>query len=216
MRKEQLREKRVYGVIPERHKMNRRLDFIKTTVVGGFVFLIPAVIVVVALGKVIGTLKILAKTLSPFFGIESLIGGLVLDLIAITATVLLCFVAGLLAKRASAKRLRERLDATLLNSFPGYAFIKGFTENLRQAEQLAGSFLPVLVRFDDYVQIAFETHRDSVGKVAVYLPGAPNPWSGTVVYVSQERVEPLVMTLTDALRNIRTLGKGSVGVAAKE
>lgn len=196
--------------------MTRRLGFIKTTIVGGFVFLIPAAIVVVALGKVIGTLKVLAKTLSPLFGIESPLGGFVLELLAIVATVLLCFVAGLLAKRASAKRLRERLDTTLLNSFPGYAFIKGFAENLRQAEQLAGSFQPVLVRFDDYAQVAFETHRDSTGKVAVYLPGAPNPWSGTVVYVSQERVEPLVMTLTEALRNIRTLGKGSIEIAAKK
>jgi uncharacterized membrane protein len=196
--------------------MNMRLGFIKTTVVGGFVFLIPAVIVVVALGKVIGTLKVLAKDLSSFFGIESLVGGFVLELLAIAATILLCFAAGLLAKRASAKRLRERLDTTLLNSLPGYTFIKGFAENLREAEQLAASFLPVLVRFDDYVQIAFETQRDSAGKVAVYLPGAPNPWSGTVVYVPQERVEPLAMTLTEALRNIRTLGKGPIEVGAKE
>jgi uncharacterized membrane protein len=193
--------------------MNKRLGFIKMTIVGGFVFLIPAAILVVALGKVIATLKALAKTLSPLFGIESSVGGFVLELLAIIVTVLLCFVAGLLAKRASAKRLRERLDTTLLNSFPGYAFIKGFAENLRQAEQLAGSFQPVLVRFDDYDQIAFETQRDA-GKVAVYLPGAPNPWSGTVVYVSQERVEPLAMTLTEALRNIRTLGQGSIEIAA--
>jgi uncharacterized membrane protein len=196
--------------------MNKRLGFIKTTVIGGFVFLIPAVIVVIVLGKVIGTLKTLATALSSFFGLESVVGGLVLELLAIAATVLVCFVTGLLAKRASAKRLRQRLDTTLLNTFPGYAFIKGFAENLRQAEELAGSFVPVLVRFDDYVQIAFETHRDSFGKVAVYLPGAPNPWSGTVVYVSQERVDPLAMTFTEALRNIRTLGKGPIEVANKE
>lgn len=104
----------------------------------------------------------------------------------------------------------------MLNSFPGYAFIKGFAESLRQAEELAGSFVPVLVRFDDYAQIAFETHRDSTGKVSVYLPGAPNPWSGTVVHVSQERVEPLAMTLTEALRNIRTLGKGAIEIVDNE
>jgi uncharacterized membrane protein len=196
--------------------MNNRLGFIKTTVVGGFVFLIPAVIVVIVLGKVIGTLKVIATTLSPFFGIESLVGGLFLDLIAFVAIVLLCFVAGFIAKHAFAKRIREKLDTVLLNSFPGYAIIKGFAENLRQTEQLAGTFLPVLVRFDDYVQIALETHRDSAGKVAVYLPGAPNPWSGTVVYVSQERVEPLAMTLTEAVRNIRNLGKGSLEIADKE
>ena len=196
--------------------MKNRLDFFKTTVVGGFVFLVPAVIVVVALGKLIGALKVLAKALAPFFGIETLLGGLVLDLLAVTVTILLCFVAGLLARRASAKRMREKLDAILLNSFPGYAFIKGFAENLRQTEELAGSFVPVLVRFDDHVQIAFETHREPGGKVAVYLPGAPNPWSGSVVYVAKERVEPLQMTLTEALRNIRKLGKGSLDIAQKQ
>jgi uncharacterized membrane protein len=195
--------------------MDNRLGFIKTTVVGGFVFLIPAVIVVVALGKLIGALKVLAKALSPLFGIESFAGGLVLDLLAFTVTVLLGFVAGLLARRTSAKRMREKLDRTLLNSFPGYAFIKGFADNLRHTEELAGSFVPVVVQFDDYVQIAFETQREPDGKVAVYLPGAPNPWSGTVVYVSNERVKPLPITLTEALRNIRTLGKGSIDIAGQ-
>ena len=193
--------------------MNNRLAFIKTTVVRGAVFLIPAVIVVIALGKLIGALKVIAKALAPFFGIESLLGGLALDLIAFTVTVLLCFLAGLLAQRANVKRMRERLDTTLLNSFPGYAFIKGFAENLRQTEEVAGSFLPVLVRFDDHIQIAFETQRETGGKVAVYLPGAPNPWSGTFVYVSSERVRLLPMTLKEALCNIRSLGKGSIDIA---
>jgi len=190
--------------------MNHRLGLIKTTVVGGFVFLIPAVIVVVALGKLIGALKLLAKALAPLFGIESVVGGLALDLFAVVVIVLLCFVAGLLARRATAKRMREKLDRVLLNSFPGYAFIKGFADNLRHTEEMAGSFVPVAVQFDDYVQIAFETHREPNGEVSVYLPGAPNPWSGTVVYVSNERVKPLPITLTEAIRNIRTLGKGPI------
>ncbi len=195
--------------------MKNRLEFIKTTVVGGVVFLIPAVIVVIALGKLFGALKAMAKALAPLFGIESLVGGFILDLLAIAVIVLLCFAAGLLAKRATAKRLRARLDSTLLNSFPGYAFIKGFAENLRQTEEIAETFLPVLAQFDDYAQIAFETQREPAGKVAVYLPGAPNPWSGTIVYVSDERVKSLPMTLTEALRNIRTLGKGSIGIAGQ-
>ena len=108
--------------------------------------------------------------------------------------------------------MREKLDRTLLSSFPGYAFIKGFADNLRHTEEMAGSFVPVAVQFDDYVQIAFETHREPNGRVSVYLPGAPNPWSGTVVYVSSERVKPLPITLTEALRNIRTLGKGPIDI----
>jgi uncharacterized membrane protein len=155
------------------------------------------------------------KALAPVFGIESFAGGVVLDFLAFEVTLLLCFVAGLLARRASATRMREKLDTTLLNSFPGYAFVKGFTDNLRQTEEMAGSFFPVAVQFDDYVQIASETHPEPSGKVSVYQPGAPNPWSGTVVYAPSERVKPLPITLTEALRNIRTLGKGPIDISGQ-
>ncbi len=196
--------------------MHSRFGFIKTTVIGGAVFLIPAVIVVVALGKLIGALKMLAKVLGPVFGIKSAAGGVVLELIAIALTILLCFVVGLIAERATAKKLRAKLDRTLLHSFPGYAFIKGFADNLRQTEELSGSFVPVLVRFDDYSQIAFETDRRPDGRVTIYLPGAPNPWSGSIVFVAQHRVTPLAISLTEALRTIRVLGKGTVQIFEKE
>ena len=192
--------------------MNRQLNFIKTTAIGGFVFLIPAVIVVIVLGKLIGGLKTLAKALAPIFGIESSLGGFVLDIVTFAVTVLICFAAGLLARRAAAKRVREKLDRSLLNFIPGYALIKGFADNLRQTEEISGSFVPVMFRFDDYVQMAFETERLPNGKVAVYLPGAPNPWSGSVVFVSNDRIKPLSISLPDALRNIRTLGKGSLNI----
>jgi hypothetical protein len=55
------------------------------------------------------------------------------------------------------------------------SFAWGPAVKARDTEELAGSFVPVVVQFDDYVQIAFETQREPDGKVAVYLPGAPNP-----------------------------------------
>ena len=192
--------------------MKRQLEFIKTTAIGGFLFLIPAVIVMIVVGKVVGGLKTFAKALAPIFGIKSSLGGFVLDIAAFAVTALICFAAGLLARQAVAKRMREKLDRSLLNFIPGYAFIKGFADNLRQTEEISGSFVPIMVRFDDYVQMAFETERLPNGKVAVYLPGAPNPWSGSVVFVSNDRIKPLSIPLPDALRNIRTLGKGSLAI----
>ena len=52
------------------------------------------------------------------------------------------------------------------------------------------------------------------GNVVVFLPGAPNPWSGSVVYVSEDRVESLDMAPIDAVKNIRVLGRGSAKLAS--
>ncbi len=71
------------------------------------------------------------------------------------------------------------------------------------------SFIPIIARFDDSAQISFEIERTPDGNVVVYLPGAPNPWSGTVVYLEQSRVEKLDMSVADAIKSIQALGRGS-------
>ena len=53
------------------------------------------------------------------------------------------------------------------------------------------------------------------GLVALYLPGAPNPWSGTVVFVLAEQVSRLPVPVTDVLKMIRTLGGGSEALVAE-
>jgi uncharacterized membrane protein len=126
--------------------MKNQLDFIKSTVIRGFLFLVPAIIVVVALGKLIGVLKVRAKGLAPFFGIESLVGGLILNILAFALTILLCFLAGLLAKRAAAKRVREKIDSYLLHSFPGYAFMRSLGKgsfDITGSKQKVETELPV-------------------------------------------------------------------------
>ncbi len=182
---------------------------IRATLIGGVVFLIPACLAFFVLGKVFNILRSLAKALGSWLGVTGPLGGVLLDVAASVVVLLLCLLAGLVARRAAARRLRNKLDQLLLGSFPGYAFVKGLAENMQQGQEAATSFVPVLVRFDDFWQVAFETGRSPGDIVALYLPGAPNPWSGNVVFVSAERVRKLQVPVTDALKMVRALGRGS-------
>jgi hypothetical protein len=58
---------------------------------------------------------------------------------------------------------------------PGYAFVKAFGDNMRRSDEIAESFLPIAVHFDDYSQLAFEVGRELNGHVGVYLPSVRNP-----------------------------------------
>ena len=49
----------------------------------------------------------------------------------------------------------------------------------------------------------------SLDKVAIYLPGAPNPCSGSVGYFDPSRIEPLDMTVPEVVRIIKRLGKST-------
>ena len=68
---------------------------------------------------------------------------------------------------------------------------------------------PVLARFDDSWQIALEVERIPGGVVTIYLPGAPDPWSGSVCFVTEDRIQPLELTLPPVLRILKGIGKGS-------
>ncbi|HMK65956.1 MAG TPA: hypothetical protein VK564_09185, partial [Thermodesulfobacteriota bacterium] len=49
-------------------------------------------------------------------------------------------------------------------------------------------------------------------KVVVFLPGAPDPWSGLVNVVTRDRITPLDITVKSAADLMKRLGKGSSGV----
>lgn len=184
------------------------MQFIKTTILGGAVFLVPIVIVIVVLSKAYGIMMQVAEPMSDLIPIDA-VGGIALaNVVALLAIVLACFLFGLMAKSVPAKTIYGILDSKLA-SIPGYTFAKSFADSVARTETESKSFVPVIARFDDTAQISFEIERTPEGVVVVYLPGAPNPWSGTVVYLEQSRVEKLDMSVSDAISSIQSLGRGS-------
>ena len=89
--------------------------------------------------------------------------------------------------------------------------MKGVTGGIRddEAEKV---LKPVLVRFDDYSQVTFEADRTVEGMVAIYLPDAPNPRSGSVSYVTADRVEPIDTSFMAVVRTYKHLGRGSADI----
>ena len=66
-----------------------------------------------------------------------------------------------------------------------------------------------VVRFDDLWQIGFEIERIEGGKVALFLPGSPDPWSGSVCIAEADRVTPLDLPVAAVVKMVRRLGRGA-------
>ena len=189
--------------------MKRLFLLTKTTIIGGLIFLVPIIIVVAILGKAFELMILVAKPLSAWIPLDSIGGVALANILAVLAILLCCLIAGFVAKGTAAKRLLNSVESKLLFAIPGYSFVKGMTDSLKSSEEAAKSFVPVVAQFDDNAQIGFEIERTERGNVVVFLPGSPDPWSGSVVYVNADRVEMLDMTVAEAINNIRHLGRGS-------
>ena len=188
--------------------MEAILRFVRTTLVGGVLFLVPIVVLVVILGKAIAIARMLADPLAKMLGVESVIGLHTPVLLAAALVVAACFLAGLAARTTLGRRTVGGLEGAVLSKIPGYGLLKGLSQSVLGAEGTE-SFPVVLVRLDDASQVGWQIETLEDGRAAVYLPGAPDPRSGSVLYVAAERVQPLDATLASAYTCMRKFGSGS-------
>jgi uncharacterized membrane protein len=186
------------------------VSFMRTTVLGGLLFLFPIVFVVAILAKALEVTNKLSAPLAGLLPIDSIGGLAVVKLLALVILVLICFLAGLAARTALAGKFVKSLETNVLGRIPAYTLLKSKAESVLRPEDIGG-MCPVLGRFDDSWQLAFEIERMAGGKVVVFLPGAPDPWSGSVCVMTEDRITPLDLTLKSAADIMKRLGKGSTG-----
>ena len=184
------------------------VKFLKTTVIGGIVFMVPIVIFIAIIGKAIELTNKLAAPLTALIPVDSIGNITVANLLALVIVFLICFLAGLAAKSTLARKSIGNLESRVLSKIPVYGLLKSKIDAIVQPEKAEG-MKPVLARFDDSWQIAFEVERIQEGVVGIYLPGAPDPWSGSVCFVTEDRIQPLELALLPVLRTLKGLGKGS-------
>jgi len=188
--------------------MKRSLNVIRTTIVGGVLFLAPFAIILLVLGKVFGLAVKVVVPLAEHLPFHSLIG---LKTPWIMATLLLlavCFLAGLPARTVAARRLVNWLEAAVLSNLPGYSFMKGVGEEFAGNEP-TDHHESVLVRLDDGYLLGFLVEHLESGHSVVFLPGAPKPWDGDVMIVEDDRVTSLTPSSKAAVRCLQQLGAGA-------
>ena len=187
--------------------MTRSLKPFTTTLIGGVVFLLPLIVVLYVLGQ---GLALAAQAVHPLVALLPVqdVGGIALASVAALALVLLlCFGAGLLARAAVGRAFAERFENRLQTLYPRYSVIKAMSQGLHGA--LGRRVLkPVMVSFDDHQLIAFDMERLDDGRAVLYLPGAPDAWSGSVALVAAERLQPLDIDAAELAKALQGLGLG--------
>jgi uncharacterized membrane protein len=179
---------------------------VRTMFVGGLIFLVPFAMILLVFGKVFSVALRLAEPAEKMIPIESVAGVALADILAVAIILLACLLAGAVATSTRGQRIQRRIDGWLLNLIPRYAFVKSMTESI--GGQKENTLTPVLVRFDDLSQIAFEVERGPDELVTVYLPGSPDPWSGSVAQVTADRIDVLAADFASVVRSLRKIGRG--------
>jgi uncharacterized membrane protein len=184
------------------------LRFVRTTFVGGILFLLPIIVVVVIVDKALVLTNKAVAPVATHLPVSSSIGLATPKLLAIALLILFCFVTGNFARTAIARKMVNSLETTVLSNVPGYEFIKSMSQSVLGADsQLAHSV--VLARIEDAWQIAFLVERLEGGYVAVFVAGAPSPQSGAVYFMTEDRIRLVDIPISAVLKCLKRYGLGS-------
>jgi uncharacterized membrane protein len=188
--------------------MKRILKFLRTTLVGGILFMVPGIVLVIILEKALVLTHKFVDPLAEHIPVHSVIGLRTPLFLAIGLLVLICFFAGFFARTALAQKIVRGLEGAVLANLPGYEFLKRMGESMLGVER-EGAYPAVLLRFDDSWQIGFRIEALENGLVAVFIPGVPNANSGGVYLMSPDRVSPIGVQPARMLKCLKRLGAGS-------
>jgi uncharacterized membrane protein len=182
--------------------------FVKATVVGGLLFMVPLILMLLVLKHGMEMVRKVVHPLATHFPAHKIAGISVTTILAAIVILVVSFLLGLAAQTSAGRRVREWLEWTVLGKVPGYAILKGVLTGSTGLEGGDGVQV-VLARLEDAWQLAFlvETHAD--GQCAVFVPGAPSPTSGSIYFLPKDRVRPTDIPMAKALATIRHMGAGS-------
>jgi uncharacterized membrane protein len=193
--------------------MRKTLGIWKTTVLGGLFFLLPFAVVVFLIGELAVIVVPVAKQIQKYLPAKLNVGYVSLaTILAIAILLVLCYLAGLAARRSFAARWSGKIERYLLMLFPRYAILKDQMASNIGGDASRPQLAPALVRLDDVVRIGFEVERGDGGAVTIYLPGSPDPWQGHIIQVAAERVTRLNADFGQVVGVCETLGRGADSV----
>lgn len=183
--------------------------FLKVTLVGGLLVVLPVWVSLLLLLKAIkGAMEMLmpiAKLLPQWF-VHEKVAALVLLLV-------ICFVVGLLIRTEPGRRFGDWLSQHILNRIPGFSLMRGITRQLagKKGEQ---SFQPALVEIEDALVPAFIIEEHADGQFTVFVSSSPTPMAGAIYILPPERVHPVDVPLRKAMICVTKWGSGAAEMRA--
>ena len=179
-------------------------EFTKTTLIGGLLVVLPVYLSVVLLAR---TLSAIAALLSPVTAVIPA-GVQFRQVVAILIVFAICFVAGIVVRTGPGMRARNALERSVLERIPGYALVRGLTDRV-SGDEREGAFRPALVEMEDALAPGFIIEELDDGRYTVLIPSVPTPAAGSLLILPRERVHPLDVPFTQAVKVISKWGTGA-------
>lgn len=189
--------------------MTRVTAFLSKALVRGLLIVVPvyfAILLLLKGMKSVGNLvRPFAQLLPDWLPAEQL-----LSLLLVLA---ICTIIGASVGTGAGQRLRAWLEGSLFERIPGYTLFRSLTQQVA-GQSRESTWKPALFQSDEGLAPAFIIEELDDGRYTVFVPSIPTPFAGAVYVLDRQRVHPVDVPFTDAVRVVSRWGSGAKELVA--
>lgn len=189
--------------------MKTLVEFIRTSLIGGVLILLPIYLVVLLMLKMASAaMKLIAPimagipTTAEFPGVA-----------AVLVIVVACFVTGVMVRTGPGHRAIESLQHQILEKVPGYKLLRNLVSRFDGDKDLE-SFQPALAEIEEALVPAIIIEHLPDGQFVVLVPSVPTPFAGALYILSPARVHRVNVPLRHLLQVYTRWGEGTGALVA--
>src|SRR4029453_5247499 len=124
-----------------------------------------------------------------------------------------CILVGAAVRTPGGQALQGRLERAFSERIPGYALLRSLTQRLAGRGE-ANVWKPALAEIEDALVPAFIVEELEDGRFTVFVPSIPTPFAGAVYVLARERVHPVNVPFTEAVKAVSRWGAGAKNLVA--
>ncbi len=191
--------------------MDKLKHFLKTSLLGGVVVILPVAILV---SVSIWVFDLIASWIQPLTNIvikdtqtNEFIAAAFVIILIMTA----CFFVGILVRTRLGGFFYNQVETRILKLAPGYSMIKETVLQLfgSRKDSPFSSVALAQIFCNSTLATCFITDTHEDGSYTVFVPTGPNPTSGLIYHLQGKYVHPVPIPVQDAMRSIISCGAGS-------
>ena len=183
-------------------------ELTKTTLIGGLLVVLPIYLSVLLLAKTLAGIVALLSPVTATIPASAQFR----PVIAVVIVLVVCLVAGAVVRTGTGRRAKRVLEHSVLEKIPGYALVRGLAERV-SGDEREGAFKPALVEIEDALSPGFIIEELEDGRYTVLVPSVPTPAAGALFILPRERVHPLDVPFSQAVKVISKWGAGAGALA---
>jgi len=191
--------------------MDKLKLFLKTSLLGGVVVILPVAILV---SVTVWVFNLITRWISPLTRLltkDLQLNEFIAESFSIILIIATCFFVGMLVRTRLGDLLYRLVETRILKLAPGYSMIKDTVLQLfgNRKDSPFSSVALAQIFCNSTLVTCFVTDTHDDGSFTVFVPTGPNPTSGLIYHLEGRYVHPVAVPVQDAMRSVISCGAGS-------